>query len=455
MKPTHDHKCGVCAVPTFERNNYFYGKLITARDSIQEQAFFNEKRRLINRMVLGWGVVCGLNVKWDAEKREFEVSEGLALDCCGREILVCGPARVPFDKYEEHCRCDQERREPPHGRYILCLEYKECRTESVVLPPLSCNDQERQECNRIAEGFQLKIKEWDKDKQPEEMCLPTGCGHLPCLDRFKKPIGEIKDPVGCKTQTIHDYICERSREGCPECSCCDCVVLAVIWVGKRHESTQKPPQKPYQQEPDQQKPEWPSVEIDTCTYRRLVYGNSLLYDLIDCHHGDLPHIVDFNWPKQAYPKHSMDWSTFTSLIKHGLTLTFDQPMVSESLNRHTFFVTFYHEDEGTGALVPKRIPTQSIELVSGPCFTVKWTADKDWVNDELDAKNSLLADGVDIEITVRGSRVWSKNGKALDGEFLADKLPTGNGVQGGDFVDWFTVLARGQSENPAKAYEAF
>src|SRR5262249_15482365 len=111
---------------------------------------------------------------------------------------------------------------------------------------------------------------------------------------------------------------------------------------------------------------------------------------------------------------------------------------------------FHHIDEGTGALVPKRIPAERIESKKDRCFTARWVPDQAWVRDELEAKNSLLARGADIEITVRGSRVWSTRQKALDGEFIADKLPTGNGVQGGDFVDWFTVLPR---ESKPKAYD--
>ena len=45
-----------------ERNNYFYGKLLTVRDFEMEQHYFNIKRRLINRILHGAGVVCGLGV---------------------------------------------------------------------------------------------------------------------------------------------------------------------------------------------------------------------------------------------------------------------------------------------------------------------------------------------------------------------------------------------------------
>ncbi|RIK74672.1 hypothetical protein DCC62_14805, partial [candidate division KSB1 bacterium] len=65
MEKEKDHGSGVCAIPFFERNNYFYSKLMTVRDFFAEQRYFNEKRWLMNRMISGWGVVCGLDVIYD------------------------------------------------------------------------------------------------------------------------------------------------------------------------------------------------------------------------------------------------------------------------------------------------------------------------------------------------------------------------------------------------------
>ena len=36
-----------------ERNRYFYGKMLTARDFETEQRYFNNKRRLLNRTLYG------------------------------------------------------------------------------------------------------------------------------------------------------------------------------------------------------------------------------------------------------------------------------------------------------------------------------------------------------------------------------------------------------------------
>ena len=47
---------------SFERNNYYYGKMLTSRDFQNEQSYMNDKRRLGNRLFQGSGIVYGLDV---------------------------------------------------------------------------------------------------------------------------------------------------------------------------------------------------------------------------------------------------------------------------------------------------------------------------------------------------------------------------------------------------------
>lgn len=42
---------------SYERNNYYYGKLLTSRDFQVEQSYINDKRRLMNRLFGGSGIV--------------------------------------------------------------------------------------------------------------------------------------------------------------------------------------------------------------------------------------------------------------------------------------------------------------------------------------------------------------------------------------------------------------
>lgn len=71
------------------RNRYFYGKLLDVFHFEMEQNYFNEKRWLLNRLISGYGVVCGLNVTLGSDGQSVVVAPGLAIDKCGREISVC------------------------------------------------------------------------------------------------------------------------------------------------------------------------------------------------------------------------------------------------------------------------------------------------------------------------------------------------------------------------------
>ena len=84
--PMHNGKShGVLAAP--ERNHYFYGKLLDVQQLQKEQHYLIAARRRLNRLVLGNGVVCGLNVVADTAGL-VRIQPGVALDAWGREIVV-------------------------------------------------------------------------------------------------------------------------------------------------------------------------------------------------------------------------------------------------------------------------------------------------------------------------------------------------------------------------------
>src|SRR5690349_16518002 len=82
------HECGAIAT---ERNRYFTGKYMAKRDFADEQAYFLSRHRLHNRLLHGWGVICGLRVirhpRDECRDRWIVIRSGIALDCCGRELI--------------------------------------------------------------------------------------------------------------------------------------------------------------------------------------------------------------------------------------------------------------------------------------------------------------------------------------------------------------------------------
>lgn len=105
----------------FERNKYYYGKLLTEQDFIQEQSYMNDKRRMINRFIHGVGVAAGLNVV-EVDEKSISVEAGLALDFSGREIVVDTPVMLrlsTIDSFE--AVVEQGSRDYAY----LCIEYEE------------------------------------------------------------------------------------------------------------------------------------------------------------------------------------------------------------------------------------------------------------------------------------------------------------------------------------------
>jgi hypothetical protein len=424
-------RCEICDIPCFERNNYFTGKRMTTRDFQDEQCYFNEKRWLINRTVHGWGVVCGLDVKPTEDNKGVEVTPGLAIDCCGREILVCGDAE---DRYvplipEEH-ECDlllkEEEQQNVDQLIAICLEYDECKQEIVNLPFIACDEIEKHEFNRIRDSWKItpiRIPEefWDK---PLPFC-------------------QIK---GDKEKSLHSYLCEKITEGCQQCPVCRCIILAVVTVDENGEVK----------------------EIDTCNHRKLVYSNQLLFDQISCYHGDLPRVINIEWsdtlaasktgvqiseqieqtaeePVGSTWIHKQDipWDDF--IKKNGLKVTFNKIMDRGSINKHTFLIAIIIIEHSTRYRLIKYVPSQEIKFTDNDeegTTSATFKFEESWIEDELvDKDRSAITqsrEGADFEIILRGSSIFSIEGKALDGSFSGE-FPSGKGTQGTDFKSWFHV----------------
>lgn len=146
-----------------ERNRYFYGKMLTARDFETEQRYFNNKRRLLNRTLFGAGVVCGLGVCRNDDV-SFSVETGMALDYMGREICVSTPVIRKLrmvDGYEELNKSD---------RVYLCLQYAQENREPVN--NIGAADSGSEQYNKIWEGYRLYLSTDEPDLS--EICGGSG-----------------------------------------------------------------------------------------------------------------------------------------------------------------------------------------------------------------------------------------------------------------------------------------
>jgi hypothetical protein len=143
----------------FRRVRYFNGKLLTAEDLAQEQAYHNGKRRLQNRLVLGMGIATGLACRW-SKRKGLIVEPGVAIDCMGREIVV--PERQHINV---PCR---------DGRFYLGIT----ATERGIMP-IPVPGSEDVLPSMIEEGFELVLL----DADPREDHVPRPDGRWACCGK--------------------------------------------------------------------------------------------------------------------------------------------------------------------------------------------------------------------------------------------------------------------------------
>lgn len=148
----------------FERNRYYYGKLLGEQDFVDEQRYLNDKRRLQNRVMFGAGAAAGLEVV-AVDEKSISVEAGLAFDFSGREILVDVPVLRRLSAIDGFdALVGQEKR-----RYLyLCIEYDEQEiipAHNVMSGTAAGSGQ--QDYEKYKEGYHLYLTA----KEPEEPVL--------------------------------------------------------------------------------------------------------------------------------------------------------------------------------------------------------------------------------------------------------------------------------------------
>lgn len=234
------------------RNRYFYGKMLDVFHFELEQNYFNSKRWMLNRLIAGYGVICGLNVQLGQDKQSALICPGVAIDRCGREILVAQqspayglPAPSPASAGSSS---GQPQPVPPAGdccdtgSYVhVMICYHECDSDPVPALGRDCDTQSVCSSGSIRERYEIEV-------------LP---GKLPPAST----VSQVQDII-TNGQINYPALANFVSGPCP-CPPDDCCIpLANIRIPD--------PGQPYIYDP---------VGIDI-TVRPIVYSNDLLYGLI-------------------------------------------------------------------------------------------------------------------------------------------------------------------------------
>lgn len=176
----------------FERNRYYAGKMLTSADFQAEQTYFNNKRRFVNNLMYGSGIVCGCGV-FSLDDLSILVESGVAIDGLGREIVVDSSVVKKLSAVDgfEQLRTNNA---------SLCLKYKESEVHAVYAVNQKESDKEY-EYNRISEGYQLFLM--DTEDVPQEFEMETEfltSGVLFLDDHFRVDL--IMPATACKGKNI-------------------------------------------------------------------------------------------------------------------------------------------------------------------------------------------------------------------------------------------------------------
>lgn len=434
-----------CIGPAFDRNRYFTGKYMTARDFALDPDYALGRHRLHNRMLHGWGVVAGLEVCPHPDPKQCArwvvVKPGLALDCCGRELIVCDPRPVAIP-----AGCD-----PNHGDgesapvYVLYARYDEEPIEpQPVLYAEGPDDARRVEHNRVREVVRL---EWVPADRLDKRCWPTDggrCGdggagvgtayEVGATAALGPQPGAERHPTAPRPPSP-DLCRQPVRGGCdeppgclpPDCPCGDWVPLArVQWrANDGHD-------------------DMPHPHIDM--HGRPAIG---LESAVAPAAGPPPltRVVGISWPHGG----TASLGQVAGPWGRRLVVTFDRPLRTPPAGAHGAwgvnmftFEVFALGSSGQKEIVAADEHEPPVVDPNDPRRAV-FTIDADACSGRLNLGNSF------VYVVLKCDFILDCDGRPVDGNHLGGRLPSGDGVPGGTFESWFYVDAGVDSAHGSSA----
>ena len=415
-----------------QRNNYFYGKLMDVPHFEMEQSYSNRKRWLLNRFGLGYGVLCGLQLS--IKDKTVCISPGVAIDAYGREIIV--PQEVCVDPWTLTDDCGCAKNTPlsnieAHNKILLCLAYKECRSDFMPVLVTDCNT--KQDCipGTIVEGYCVLVQDASAGT-----VLPAN---------FPPTI----DPALCAELGSGDTAEDKRQKVCefnPAATCGRlagpiCVVLGTLSL--KADGTID------------------DTKLDQCLLRTNLVSNQHLLDILLCTGGsgggtvpppNLTNIKDFSWTHDAHDLAAIRVQDFPK----ALTVTFSDDVSTTASDGQAWFIVTLEPPSGGGIFQGTKTQKNvsvSTGSATGSIFTTSVILNGTVTLTNNTATFTPFVDFSTVpdpdpgaqpltfrcRVTLLCDFLLGKNGKAVDGNLLGATKPTGDGVPGGVFSSWFSV----------------
>lgn len=215
---------------TSERTRFYPRQIVQAPDLTQDQTYVREKLRRHNRLLHGWGIVCGVRVRVGDQPGTVLLEPGYVLGPFGDEILIGDLVEVDVAAQNldgdavNGCAdpdpwCADVRVARPEGRPVyLAISYAEypCRPVNVAASGCGCGC-EGNECeySRIRDSWRIRVLDDLPATYPEELTPPS-----------------LRTAVACPPRPVRlDPDGQPLPAGPTECNCPTCAPCATDpWV---------------------------------------------------------------------------------------------------------------------------------------------------------------------------------------------------------------------------------
>lgn len=225
-----------------KRNRYFYAKPLDVAAFQLEQCYGIGQRWLGNRLALGAGVLCGLEVVAGADGT-VALRPGAAVDGLGREIVVPAPVVVdPFQPTDAFGKPDGDRLAAGAAVTIL-LCYLECAADPTAVAVSDCDGGTTTQAGATVERYLVRVVAGLPGSLPPALSAEQRAAIFPeepAADFDRRVAAETALAVGCAP---------------PEAAC---VVVATVTLAADGEP----------------------VTVDQYGYRPEVFSNTVLFELI-------------------------------------------------------------------------------------------------------------------------------------------------------------------------------
>jgi hypothetical protein len=412
------------ATPT--RNKYFYGKLLDTAHLVLEQDYVNGKRWLLNRLALGHGVLCGLEVAPTSNGQGVGVGKGVAIDHDGREIVVPAPsAAVDIRKLTDERGRQTGEEAAPGSIVTLGLAYQECPTEFVPTLTTDCDGKPDCEASSIQERYRLVLLGF------EVPVMERACG-TPGLWQWVQTGGpteleEVTD-FGTALRLDPKTVTDRASQACPEGGG-DFLPLATITIPADGQEL--------------------TTEGINQAVRPVVYSNELLLELLTClaeelggGQAPLPDIEVGPIPPRLTVVTAANWLIRGQLVGRMSVSDFAKGLIVD-------FTDAVRQPEGPGqgwflvileALGATRVSAEiAVERVREQEITFPDATRAMFVpHPETSKLIETLGVPLLCRVVLKCNVLIDGSGNPVDGDYRGN-LPTGDGFAGGDFESWFIL----------------